>query len=140
MKKGIKIVLGLGVVVVGYFLYKKNKGTKSTTGGVFESTESTESNGSIKGYNEKLDKNVISGISTDGTARFYGSNNQIINDTKVDFKKLGVKVGDKIYATNKGNQGMKITSIYNKHNLTFTNASTYPLFKIPTEYKIRKQQ
>ena len=123
MKKSIKIALGVGVVVVGYFLYKKNKGTEST-----ESTEST------------ANKNIINGISTDGSARFYGSDNQTISDTKVDFKKLGIKVGDKIYATNKGNQGMKITSIYNKNVLTFTNASTYPLFKIPTEYKIRKQQ
>ena len=45
MKKSIKIALGVGVVVVGYFLYKKNKGAEST-----ESTEST------------ANKNIINGI------------------------------------------------------------------------------
>tara|TARA_R110000751_G_scaffold67274_4_gene137385 strand:- start:525 stop:950 length:426 start_codon:yes stop_codon:yes gene_type:complete len=141
MKKSIKIALGVGVVVVGYFLYKKNKGIepKDLTGmtGSIPSTQSTESTESTE---STANKNVVSGISTDGSARFYGSDDQTINDSKVDFKKLGIKVGDKIYATKKGNVGMKITSIYNKNVLTFRNASTYPLFKEPTEYTIRKQQ
>tara|TARA_B110000977_G_scaffold11974_1_gene15380 strand:- start:27 stop:185 length:159 start_codon:yes stop_codon:yes gene_type:complete len=48
MKKSIKIALGVGVVVVGYFLYKKNKDIVMA---IKDSKEEVES------YNEKLDKN-----------------------------------------------------------------------------------